>query len=250
MQTATITISVLFGCIIGSFLNVCILRIPAKESIVSTRSHCMKCGTQIKSYDLIPIISWIVLKGKCRSCKTKISKQYPIVEAINGLSYGICAIKYGFSLETMLYSAAISALIVLSVIDYRTYEIPIGINIFIFVLGIIRAVTDYENIIVYLIGAVSISGLLLLIYLITRGQGMGGGDIKLMLAAGLLLGWKLIIVAFIFGCLYASVIHITRMIISKKNHVLAFGPYLSMGIATAIWAGEYIIKLYTENWGA
>lgn len=137
-----------------------------------------------------------------------------------------------------------SALIVLSVIDFRTFEIPFGINIFLFVLGVIRCIYDYRNLAVYLIGFFAVSVVLLLIQLLSRGRAIGGGDIKLMAAAGLLLGWKLILLAFVLGCIIGSIIHLMRMKISGEGHELAFGPYLSVGIfISALW-GTNLLEAY------
>ena len=237
-------VTIVYGIIIGSFLNVCIYRIPKNESIVVVRSHCMSCGKQIKWYDLVPLISFLILRGKCRYCKTKLSWQYPAVEALNGILYGIIVLVNGFNATSILYCLATSALLVLSVIDWRTYEIPPSLNIFIGILGIIRLALDYTHWYNYFIGFVSVSGFLLLILLITKGRGMGGGDVKRMAAAGLLLGWKLIILSLGLGCILGSVIHITLMHVTDKDRVLAFGPYLSLGIFISMVYGNQLIEWY------
>lgn len=234
----------LYGIIIGSFLNVCIYRLPKKENIVTTRSHCMNCGYKLEWYDLVPLFSWLALGGRCRKCKTKISVQYPVVEALNGVLYIIVFAYYGVSVETVLYCLLASALLVLSVIDFRTYEIPFGINVFIAVLGGIRVITDLSHWYEYVIGFFAVSLILYLIYIITKGRGIGGGDIKLMAASGLLLGWRCNILAFVLGCIIGSVIHLLRMKFTKAENVLALGPYLSAGIfISALW-GEQLINWY------
>jgi leader peptidase (prepilin peptidase)/N-methyltransferase len=149
-----------------------------------------------------------------------------------------------FTLESILYCLLASALLVLSVIDWRIYEIPIEINIFILVLGIVRAVTDPTNRILYLLGFLSVSIVLWLILMISKGRAIGGGDVKLMAAAGLLLGWKQIILAFLLGCILGSIIHILRMKLTKADHVLAMGPYLSAGILIAALWGDTFINWY------
>ena len=234
----------LFGITVGSFLNVLIYRIPKKEEFVKTRSHCMSCGYQLEWYDLIPIFIWLSLGGKCRKCKSKISAQYPLIELLNGILWLLSFLFYDLSITTLLYCGLFSSLIALSVIDFRTYEIPVGFNIFILVLGTIRVITDYRSWPEYVIGLVSVSVPLLLIFYATKGRGIGGGDVKLMGAVGLLLGWKLIVLAFFLGCLLGSVIHIARMKISGESHVLAMGPYLSAGIVIAVLFGERIISAY------
>lgn len=234
----------LYGIVIGSFLNVCIYRIPKKENIATERSHCMSCGTQLKWYDLVPLFSWLFLRGKCRYCGTKISVQYPLVEFTNGIGYVWIFVVNGFNFESILYCLCVSALLALSIIDLRTFEIPVAFNWFIFILGVVRAIYDFENIVTYLIGMVAVSGFLFICYLVTGGRGIGGGDIKLMAAAGLLLGWQNIIVALFAGCIIGSVIHITLMIVLKKERMLAFGPYLSLGIFIAMLYGKPLMDWY------
>ncbi len=234
----------IYGILIGSFLNVCISRIPDNTSIVFGRSHCEECNERIKWYDLVPIFSYVFLKGRCRNCKVKLSIQYPIIEALNGFVYVLVFYVNGLNAVSVIYCLVISALIVLSVIDLRTNTIPFGINIFIFIMGIGRVAFDYRNLYEYVIGFFVVSLFLLLLYFLTKGNGIGGGDIKLMAVAGLLLGWKLIIVAFFLGCIYASILHPIRMKVSKLSRVLAFGPYLSAGIVTVMLFGEQLIAWY------
>lgn len=244
MNGLCVWITITYGIVIGSFLNVCIYRIPNHESVVVSRSHCMSCGKQIKWYDLVPLVSFLVLRGKCRYCKAKLSWQYPAVEALNGMLYGIIVLVNGFNITSILYCLATSALLALSIIDWRTYEIPPSFNIFIGILGIIRLILDLPHWYNYVIGFVSVSGFLLLIFLVTKGRGIGFGDVKLMAAAGLLLGWKLIILSLGLGCVLGSIIHITLMYVKDKDRVLAFGPYLSLGIFISMLYGEQIIEWY------
>lgn len=231
----------IFGIIIGSFLNVCIYRIPLGESIVTAPSHCMTCGRKLKWYDMVPVFSWLVLGGKCRNCKSKISVQYPIIEGVNGILYVmICALN-GLEWSSVIYCFMASALLVLSIIDWRTYEIPFGINVFLFVLGVAMTILDRGNLAEHLIGMICVSGLLGILYLLTGGRAIGGGDIKLMFACGLILGWKLILLAFFLGCIIGSVVHIIRMSVKKAGRMLAMGPYLSAGILlAALWGNAWI----------
>ena len=233
-----------FGIVIGSFLNVCIYRIPKKEDIVKINSHCMSCNYKLKWYDLVPIFSYIFLGGRCRKCKTKISIQYPLIEGLNGILYVLVMAVNGVTIESLLYCLMFSALVTLSVIDFRTYEIPFGINLFILALGLIKIALDYRNFLDYLIGFISVSGFLYLLFVLTKGRGIGGGDIKLMAVSGLMLGWKCNVLAFALGCIIGSVIHIIRMKVSKEDHVLALGPYLSVGIMIAALWGETLIQWY------
>ena len=234
----------LYGLLIGSFLNVLIYRIPKKENFIVARSHCMSCNYQLKWYDLVPLFSWIFLRGRCRKCREKISVQYPIVEALNGCLYLLVFYRFGLSIDSLLYCFLFSALMALSVIDFRTYEIPVGFNYFILALGLVRVATDYQNWLNYVIGFFSVSTFLFILIVVTKGRGMGGGDMKLMATCGLLIGWKLIILAFLLGCILGSVIHIIRMKVSGEDHVLALGPYLSMGVALAVLFGNQWINWY------
>ena len=234
----------LIGISIGSFLNVCIYRIPKKEDIVFERSHCMSCGNVLKWYELIPLFSFLVQGGKCRNCKTKLSVQYPLIELLNGLIYVWIFMAKGFQPESILFCICASVLIVISVIDWRTYEIPFGCNIVIGILGIVRVILDLAHWYNYVIGFFAVSGLFLIIYWITKGRGIGGGDIKLMAAAGLLLGWQNILLSLMIGSIAGSVIHLALMKIQGKDRVLAFGPYLAFGIFISMLYGNDIITWY------
>lgn len=234
-----------YGIVLGSFMNVLIYRIPLKENIATNRSHCMTCGAQIKWYDLIPLVSYlVVLRGKCRNCGAKISIQYPSIEALNGIGYVLIFMVNGISLPSILYCLLFSVLVVLSVIDWRTYEIPISLNICILVLGVVRVCMDLSNLLEYLIGFCAVSIPLAILYYVTKGRGIGGGDVKLMAAAGLFLGWKKILLALVLGSIIGSIIHIVLMKACKRDRVLAFGPYLSAGIFIAMLFGDRIIGWY------
>lgn len=234
----------LFGIVIGSFLNVCIYRIPAGESLSKKRSHCMSCGYQLRWFDLVPLFSYLFLRGKCRKCKEHISAQYPIVEFVNGVLYVLVFVINGWSIDSAIYCLLTSALLVLSVIDFRTYEIPFGINLFILALGLVHLGLHLGDWVTYVIGSVAVSGFLQILYWVSGGRAIGGGDVKLMWAAGLLIGWKLSILALFLGCILGSVIHIIRMKVSGEGHVLAMGPYLAVGIFISVLWGEPFINWY------
>ena len=243
LQIVTIllySIIFLYGIVSGSFLNVCIYRIPEKESLIPS-SHCMSCGHKLHWYDLFPVFSYILLRGRCRYCKAKVSWQYPLIEMLNGILYVIVFMANGMNLNSVVYCLMSSALIVISVIDERTYEIPVVLNIFLLVLGVVMSVLDWPQVAEHLVGAAAVSIPLYLLYLFSGGKAIGGGDIKLMGAAGLIIGWKCIVLAFFVGCILGSVIHVIRMKISKAEHMLAMGPYLSAGIfITALWGNRMI----------
>lgn len=249
LTVACYIVMFLYGIVIGSFVNVCICRIPRKESIVKVRSHCENCGYTLKWYDLIPVFSYLCLGGKCRKCGKKISVWHLLMEVSNGVLYVLVFFVCKVSVETLLYCLMGSALLILGMIDFKTYEIPPGCNLFIAALGVIRVVTDYRNWASYVVGFFAVSVFLYLLYVLSKGRAIGGGDIKLMAAAGLLLGWKLIILAFILGCILGSVIHLIRMKVSKEDHVLAMGPYLAVGIMIAALWGNPFIQWYLASMG-
>ena len=234
----------LLGAVIGSFLNVCILRIPAGESIVTGPSHCTACGRRLRWFELVPVVSWLALRGRCRTCGAAISPQYPLIEAGNALLWLLLFAVLGFTPQAVLGALLASALLVLSVIDARTGEIPPGTVIFIAALGGIRLFFDPAHWLSALIGAVCVSGFLLLVLLVTGGQGVGGGDVKLMAACGLFLGWKLILLAFFLGCVLGSVIHLLRMRFFRAGRSLALGPYLSAGVLLALLWGNAALAWY------
>lgn len=237
----------LYGIVIGSFLNVCILRIPTKESLMPG-SHCMACGSRLRWQDLIPVFSYLLLKGRCRYCGAKISAQYPLVEAANGALYVVIFLVNGVNLKSVLFCLMASVLLVISVIDERTYEIPISCNVVLLMLGIAACVLDVmQNVALltgHLLGLVSVSMALYLLYRISGGRAIGGGDVKLMAAAGLIVGVRDIVLAFFLGCILGSVIHLARMKISGAERMLAMGPYLSAGILIAALFGERMFGWY------
>ncbi len=155
--------------------------------------------------------------------------------------------KNGFTVTGICYAIAASSLLVLSVIDWRTFEIPVGCNIVIGTAGLVNLWFNRQDWLTYMIGLICVSGLLLLILLLSKGRAMGGGDVKLMAAAGLLLGWQNVILAFACGCILGSVIHLVLMKIQGKERMLAFGPYLSAGIWFSMMWGQELIQWYINQ---
>ena len=243
-------ITFLYGIVIGSFLNVCIYRIPKDESIVTVGSHCMICGRQLKWYDLFPLFSWLFLKGKCRYCGTKISVQYPLIEALNAILYIIIVSVNGWSLESLLYCIMASALLVLSVIDYRTMLIPTSVDIVILMVGVMHLFVDLSNWLYYVIGFFSASLFLLLCALVFRAitgkGGLGMGDVELMACAGLCVGWGHALFAIVIGSMLGAIIEGARILITKEKGKFPFGPYLSLGVFVSVLWAEPIYKWYVN----
>ena len=237
----------LYGIIIGSFLNVLIYRIPKKEDVIIKSSSCTKCGHRLQWYDLIPLFSYICLKGRCRYCNEKISRQYPIIEALNAIVYVLIYTTFGIGIYTVIVCLFSSILIAISIIDFRTYIIPDSLNVTIFLLALISLIFT-NDLMDNIIGFFIISGIMLILLIIFRHlrnvNVFGGGDIKLMAVAGLFLGAKLIVLAFFIGCILGSVIHSLRMKFSKEGSFLAFGPYLCAGIFISVLFGRGIIDWY------
>lgn len=237
----------LFGLVVGSFLNVCIFRIPKGETVVTVPSHCTSCGHKLVWYDLFPFFSYLFLGGKCRYCKAKISVQYPIVELLNALLWVVIYIVFGgLSVTSVIYCLFASALVVISVIDIRDGIIPDRINAFIFILGIIITALDYNNWAVHIIGFFAVSVPLLVPLFI---KGMGGGDVKLFAVCGLLVGWKLIVLTLVAACFLGTAFSIFIMIKNKATGKTAvkFGPFISLGLLISVVWGEQIINWYLQT---
>ena len=238
----------LFGIVIGSFLNVCILRIPEKESIVVESSHCMSCGHQLAWYDLFPLFSWLFLRGKCRYCGARISTQYPVVEFANGALYIITFAVNGWNGSSALYCIMFSALLVIGVIDYRTMLIPTAVDVVILCVGAVHIVFDLNNWLYYVTGFVS-AGLFLLLCAflfraVTGKGGLGLGDVELMACAGLCIGWGHALFAIVIGSVTGCIVELIKIAITKKKGKFPFGPYLALGIFVATLWGTRIYEWY------
>lgn len=240
----------IYGIIIGSFLNVCIYRIPLKETVVTTPSHCMSCGHRLAWYDLFPLFSYLFLGGKCRYCKAKISSQYPIVEFLNGFLYALTFYMIGIGSVQKLIGAVIvcllcSVLIVVAVIDIHTQEIPPVLNIFILVLAIIMAVMDRANLVSHIIGLFCVSVPFFLLMLLNY---MGGGDMKLYAVLGLFMGWKLTLlslaVAAILGAVYSVILLARKKAENGGKTAIPFGPFIAASVPIVLFWGNDIINWY------
>lgn len=244
----------LFGLIIGSFLNVCIYRIPKKFSIVFPPSSCPLCNQKIKPIDNIPLISYIILLGRCRYCKTRISIRYPFVELINAILFVIVIYRYGLNMDGIFYMALISTLIVITFIDIDHMIIPDVISLPWIVIALIAGMTFMPDPLIYdsnlgvkgaIIGFFAGGGLFLFISIISRG-GMGGGDIKLMALFGACLGWKAALLITFIGSLLGSIYGITLMIFKGKGRKtkVPFGPFLAVGAVICILYGRELLEMY------
>lgn len=255
MDIAIGVIIFVFGTIIGSFLNVCILRLPDSSSIVSGASACPSCGSRLTPIDLVPILSYLALRGKCRRCKARISPLYPAIEALTGAMYLLLYLRFGFAWQLLVYMALVSLLIVISAIDFKTMEIPNGLIIAGFVVGAIQLIVTvfsglFGNWTSYVIGLFAGGLPLLLIALIAgillKREAMGGGDVKLMAFCGFIIGWKLVIPAYLIGIIVGAVISVLLMALGRKKRgdEIPFGPFLSLGVVLSVFFGDALIDWY------
>lgn len=249
-----LTVVFLFGICIGSFLNVVIIRLPRHESLIKRASHCMTCGTKIRPIDLIPVFSWLFLRGKCHSCGEKISPRYPIVESLNGIMYVLTFIILDINAKAIITCLLMSLLIVVGFMDWDTREIDMIVVGLIFVLAVPAAIfTNDVKLVHRIIGALVISVPFFIIGEVSRPiirkkfdedfRAIELGDTILMFAAGALLGTQAVIVSALIGIVAAAVSGVILKVITKDSK-FAFGPYLSIGIAAAMLWGNKIAQWY------
>ncbi len=236
----------IIGAVIGSFLNVCMHRLPAKQSLITPASQCPHCGTPIKFYDNIPILSFIFLRGRCRACARPISIQYMLVELLNAVGYILIAWKFGVTVESVLYALLFSALVVISVIDLHHKIIPDIITIPGIILGLlagtfISPLGFKDSISGVLLGG----GIFFIIAVVSRG-GMGGGDIKLIAMIGSFLGWTNVIITIVLSSFIGSIIGIFMMVLLGKGrkYPIPFGPFLAIGSIISLFFKREIIEWY------
>lgn len=237
----------LFGLLIGSFLNVCIYRIPRGESIAFPPSHCTSCDHKLSPFDLVPVFSYIFLKGKCRYCGQKISARYPVVELLNAAAYLLCFLKFGLSVDFVKFALFLSVLIVVSNIDFDHSIIPLNVIIFASIAGIILNIIGYKfnaGLLDFLYGVLIGGGVILLIVVITGG--MGGGDIQLMAVAGLFLGFKSTIITLLLSFIIGGAAGALLILLKKKTRkdYIPFGPWISAAAAIAVFLGNSIVNWY------
>jgi len=248
-----------FGLTVGSFLNVCIYRIPRGLSIIIPSSRCPSCLIPLKPWDNIPVLSFLLLRGRCRYCKARISLRYPLVEFLNAILYLIVFWRFGFGLHVFVYFVLSSSLIVITFIDLDFQIIPDRITLAGIPLGFLAgsfllpdpfARSSLLGIKESFIGMVSGFAIFYLVALvgsaIFKKEALGGGDIKMMTMIGATMGWKTVILTTFLGSLAGSIFGITLMALKGKNMTtkLAFGPFLALGAIITLFFGQEIFFWY------
>jgi len=246
-------ISIMFGAIVGSFLNVCIIRLPKGESIITPGSHCPHCNHPIKFYDNIPLVSYLLLGGKCRYCKRSISAQYPLVEGTTAISSLLLFLKYGLSLSYFFYFSFVAALIIITIIDLYHQIIPDVISIPGIGVGLLGAliiphITFFNSLLGILLGGGSLFVVATFYQWLFKREGMGGGDVKLLAMIGAFLGWDAVILTILLSSLIGSITGIIIMVLKGKDfkYAIPFGPFLSLGAVIALFYKNEIISWYLQ----
>jgi len=249
------TLLFILGTCIGSFLNVCIFRMPQEgHSIIRPGSYCPSCKKSIKWYDNIPIVGYCLLQGKCRHCEAPISPQYMIVEIITGFLFVQYFIIFGFTIEYLFYLYLTCSLLVATAVDFKWQIIPDEVNFAGMVVGVVLSccfpvLQGTEK---HLFGlGYSLIGLLVgggIIYLtgtigdfVFKKESMGGGDVKLMAMIGAFLGWKMVVLTFFLAPFFGSVVGLYVKYV-KKEEIIPYGPFLSLAALVTVFAGEAIIQ--------
>lgn len=252
METITYIFSFLFGAVVGSFLNVVILRLPDEEqSIVFPGSHCPHCGTPLHWYENIPVLSYIVLGGKCRSCKTRISAQYPVVELCMAILTMALYNRFGFSFEIFFYFLFLAGLLVIIFIDLHHQVIPDVISLPGIVIGFAGSfftsqVSWQQSGLGILIGGGILYSIAFGYYLLTKRDGMGGGDIKLLAMIGAFLGWQSLLYVVFASSLTGSIVGVSVMLKQGKGARMRipFGPFLALSAMSYLFFQDTIFKLW------
>jgi len=239
------------GAVIGSFLNVCIYRIPAGQSVVSPPSSCPGCGARIRWFQNVPILSWVFLRGRCASCKARISIRYPLIEALNGFLFALVLWYFGFSSATLVYWLLISALVVITFIDLDHQIIPDVISLPGIVVGFLCSffipwLPWVDSLLGILLGGGILLAIAWLYEVLAKREGMGGGDIKLLGMIGAFLGWKAIFPVVFFASVAGTLIGVPLMLAKRKDSrfALPFGPFLAGAAVIYLFWGPLIIDWY------
>ncbi len=246
MNTVLAFFYFMYGLATGSFLNVVIYRLPLKLPISRGRSMCPRCGTKLKAFDLIPLFSYLFLKGKCRYCGAKISRRYPLVELLTAALFVLCFVCFGFTVQSGIICIFVCIIIAASFIDLDYKYVPDRFSAIICVLGFISIFVYPETSLQSrILGALFVSGIMLVISYLTRG-GIGGGDIKLFLSTGLLLGFKLNLLSFALGYIFAGAYVIVPYIRKKlpKNLEVPMVPFFSIAFIFSVFWGNQLTRWY------
>ena len=248
-SAAEVVAAGLFGALIGSFLNVVAHRVPLGESLVSPGSRCPECGAPVKGYDNVPVVSWLLLRGRCRNCGAAISPRYPLVELATALAFAAVVAVRGFDDDLVLELPCVAALIALAAIDYDHKLLPNKIVYPLAVYGVIATLlVDQDDLVENLIaGAGAFAFLLLAVLAYPRGMGMG--DVKLAGAMGLFLGLSIIpalLMAFLSGTIVGVVI-LAREGAAGRKKAVPFGVFLALGGIVGVLAGPELIDVYETN---
>jgi len=240
----------ILGLVIGSFLNVCIYRIPEGKSIVSPPSSCPSCGSRIRWYDNIPVLSYLMLRGRCRSCGERISIQYPLVELTTAVLSVLLFLRFGVSIDMLYFLVLTCSLIVISVIDIRLKLIPVRLCYFCMLFGMALSPLSSTGFINSVLGASFGAGIVLFIietyYVVRNVEGMGYGDANVLALIGAFLGWRKILLVLFIASLVGTAFGLTYMLLSRKGlkASIPFGPFLSAGAFITIILGDRIISWY------
>ncbi len=243
----------LLGSIIGSFLNVCIYRIPEGQSVVSPRSRCPECGSEIRWYQNIPILSYLLLRGRCAGCKTDISWRYPLVEALTGALFVAVFWRFGLSWATVVFWIFTAALVAITFIDLDHQIIPDVISLPGIVAGfacsfLLPGLAWSDSLLGILAGGGSLYLVAVLYELVAKREGMGGGDIKMLAMLGAFLGWQGVFPVVFFASLAGTLVGVPLMLIRGQSAKLAipFGPFLAFGAVFYLLFGNMLIRWYLQ----
>ncbi len=244
----------IFGAIVGSFLNVCIYRIPKGKSVVVPGSHCPNCGAGIKWFDNIPILSYIILGGKARCCRARISPRYLIVEALTAAMFLVLFLFFGLSAKFFAYLILICALVIATFVDFEIQEIPDEVSLGGLAVGLLLSVifpsifnepsrghSFLNSFLGAVAGGATIYAMGMLGEFAFKKEAMGGGDVKLLAMIGSFIGWKMVLLAFFIAPLFGSIVGVIVKIRQGKD-IIPYGPYLSLAAVTSILWGDRILS--------
>ncbi len=241
----------LFGALVGSFLNVCIHRLPREESVAWPGSHCPECRRPIAPYDNIPLLSYLLLGGRCRSCRAPIPLRYPLVEMANAFGWVAIVAYFGWGWEAAAYAAFYSALLVITGTDLSHTIIPDSVTLPGIVVGVISAATILpvglmNSLLGVLIGGGLLWGLAVVSPYLFGKEGMGGGDIKLLGMVGAFLGWRPALLTIMIGALVGSVLGLSLIAfkILRRDEYIPFGPFLALGALISLFFHQHILDWY------